>query len=389
MVNLLPAILIGGPPHAGKSVLTYNLTQALRKRNVDHYVIRACPDGEGDWSQEIDQRMVSRIRLKGNWTLEFVKNICRDIERRHFPLLVDVGGCPEEWQMSILSHCTHSLLLLHQQSEHTTTFWHQLVERHGLLSLAKLYSELEGTSTITAEVPVIKGTLTELHRNTLIHGELFDILVERIVALFTSYSPEELSREHIESAPGECVDLDAFVQLWKPQSKRWDPEMLARLLAKVPQNIPLAVYGRGTNWLYATVALHTHVQPFYQFDSRLGWVSPLPVQFGSARIPEISIRPDKGEDFTILNVHPINDHIDYEQVKDAEFPLISSERGLVLSGKLPLWLVTALVRLYNEASLPWIACYHPPSKGAVVVISHINRYAIGDIIPNVLGGNLF
>jgi len=36
MVNLLPAILIGGPPHAGKSVLTYSISQALRKRNVDH-----------------------------------------------------------------------------------------------------------------------------------------------------------------------------------------------------------------------------------------------------------------------------------------------------------------------------------------------------------------
>jgi len=36
MVNLLPAILIGGPLHAGKSVLTYSISQALRKRNVDH-----------------------------------------------------------------------------------------------------------------------------------------------------------------------------------------------------------------------------------------------------------------------------------------------------------------------------------------------------------------
>jgi len=384
MVNLLPAILVGGPPHAGKSVLTYNLTQALRKRNIDHYVIRACPDGEGDWSQEIDQRMVSRIRLKGDWTPEFVKNICRDIERRHFPLLVDVGGCPEEWQMSILDHCTHSLLLLHQQNEHTTAFWHQLVERHGLLPLAELYSELEGTPTITTEVPIIKGTLAGLNRNTLINGTLFDILVERIVALFTSYSPEELSREHIESAPGECVDLDAFVQVWEPQTKRWDPGMLIRLLTEVPQDILLAVYGRGTNWLYAAIALHAHAQPFYQFDSRLGWVSPLPVRFGSARIPEIHINQSKGEDFTLLNVHPINDHIDYDQVKDAEFPFLSLEWGLVLSGKLPLWLVTALVRLYNEAGLPWIACYHPPSNGAVVVISHTNRYIIGDIIPMVI-----
>ena len=46
------AILIGGPPHSGKSVLTYSLTQTLRQQGIDHYVLRACPDGEGDWSNE-------------------------------------------------------------------------------------------------------------------------------------------------------------------------------------------------------------------------------------------------------------------------------------------------------------------------------------------------
>src|SRR6266849_6431229 len=102
MFNPLPAILIGGPPHAGKSVLTYSLTQALRKRNIDHYVIRACPDGEGDWSQEIDQDAVRVIRVKGTWMPSFVERVCRDLERRHFPLLVDMGGRPEAWQTCIL-----------------------------------------------------------------------------------------------------------------------------------------------------------------------------------------------------------------------------------------------------------------------------------------------
>src|SRR5438552_6610469 len=51
LFHSLPAILIGGPPHTGKSVLTYSLSQALRKRSIEHYVIRASPDGEGDWSQ--------------------------------------------------------------------------------------------------------------------------------------------------------------------------------------------------------------------------------------------------------------------------------------------------------------------------------------------------
>ena len=95
MVNLLPAILMGGPPHAGKSVLYYNLAQALRKRGIPFHAIRACPDGEGDWSQEIDQDVIWNIRVKGEWTDMFVQRICRDLEQRLLPMLVDMGGRPQ------------------------------------------------------------------------------------------------------------------------------------------------------------------------------------------------------------------------------------------------------------------------------------------------------
>src|SRR5437763_1111724 len=220
MFNPLPAILIGGPPHAGKSVLTYSLTQALRKRHIEHYVIRACPDGEGDWSQEIDQNAVRLIRIKGDWTPDFINLVCRDLERRHFPLLVDTGGSLQPWQTPILRHCTHSLLLLHPNDESTGQIWRQLVEEYGLLPLARLYSVLNGTSTITSESPVVEGTLTGLERNTVASGPLFDLLVERIAALFTSYSSDDLKQRHLAAAPAEVIDLDVFVHTLAPRTTR-------------------------------------------------------------------------------------------------------------------------------------------------------------------------
>ena len=92
MENPLPAVLIGGPPHAGKSVLFYSLTHALRKRGIRHHAMRACPDGEGNWSQESDADTVSRIRvpLRGAWPESFVTRICSDLEHRCLPFLVDV-----------------------------------------------------------------------------------------------------------------------------------------------------------------------------------------------------------------------------------------------------------------------------------------------------------
>jgi len=383
MFNPLPAILVGGPPHAGKSVLTYGLTQALRERNIDHYVIRACPDGEGDWSQEIDQDAVRVIRVKGIWTPNFVERICRDLERRHFPLLVDVGGRPEAWQTCILSNCTHSLLLLHPHDERTIQFWRQLVEENGLLPLAQLYSVLEGTSTITSKEVVLQGTLTGLDRNTIAHGPLFDLLVERVASLFSSYSSEELKKGHLASAPAEVVDLDAFLQMWAPQTKRWTPEMIPTLLAELPTDTPLAIYGRGPNWVYGALAMQTGTQPFYQFDSRLGWVAPPPLQMSTTdeqSSPELRVRLDEHQDATMLEIDIVTKYLDYTEAEYLAFPPVPVDRGLILSGVVPHWLLTALVRLYSRTGIAWIACHQPQLGGAVVVTSRTTNHVPGDLI---------
>ena len=384
MFNPLPAILIGGPPHAGKSVLTYSLTQALREQNIDHYVIRACPDGEGDWSQEIDQDAVRVIRIKGSWTPSFVERICRDLERRHFPLLVDMGGRPEVWQRCILNNCTHSLLLLHPDDEQTIQFWRQLVEENGLLPLAQLYSVLDGTSTVTSQEAVLQGTLTGLNRNSVAHGPVFDLLVERVASLFSSYSSEELRRGHLASAPAEVVDLDAFLHIWAPQTRRWKPEMIALLLAELPANTPLAVYGRGPNWLYGALVMQAGTEPFYQFDSRLGWVSPPPLQISipdTNRASAIGIWTEEHTEATVLKIDIVTKYLDYTEVEYLPFPPVPTERGLILSGVMPHWLVTALVRLYTGAGVQWIACHQPQLKGTVVVASRTSRLTPGDLIP--------
>jgi len=383
MFNPLPAILVGGPPHAGKTVLTYSLTQALRARNIDHYVIRACPDGEGDWSQEIDQDAVRVIRVKGTWTPNFVERLCRDLERRHFPLLVDMGGRPEAWQTCILSNCTHSVLLFHPHDEHTIQFWRQLIEENGLLPLALLNSVLDGTSTITSEGPVLKGTLTGLNRNTVAHGPLFELLVERVASLFSSYSSEELKKGHLASAPAEVVDLDAFLQIWAPETKRWMPEMIPTLLAELPTNTPLAVYGRGPNWVYGALVMQTGTQPFYQFDSRLGWVAPPLLQIcktDEQSSPELHVRLDKHQDATILKIDVVTKYLDYTEAEYLSFPPVPVDRGLILSGVVPHWLLTALVRLYSGTGIAWIACHQPRLGGAVVVTSRTTNHVPGDLI---------
>ncbi|HZS75770.1 MAG TPA: CRISPR-associated protein Csx3 [Ktedonobacteraceae bacterium] len=385
MVNMLPAIIIGGPPHAGKSTLTYNLTRALRQRRVDHFVIRACPDYEGDWTQEIDQRSVDRIRFKGEWTPEVVQHICTSLQNRHFPLLVDLGGRPKEWQTVILRHCTHSILLLKPGDEATIQFWRNLVIAHGLQPIADLYSELEGISTINETAPVIRGTLTGLERDTLLEDNtLFNILVDRVADLFTSFSSEDLRQKHFDAAPAQLIDVDDYVESKDPKTLRWKPEWIEGFLTTVPRNTSIAIYGHGTPWLYGSLALLSGSQPFYQFDGRLGWVTPPSLQIGTEHVPAINIHVDTREGVTVLTVRPLNDHLEYDIVSSVPFPPVPKDRGLIFNGRMPLWLVTALVRLYDSLVVPWIACYEPRMDGAIIVTSRVPTHTIGQLVPVTL-----
>ncbi len=390
-VPALPAVLIGGPPHAGKSVLFYSLTHALRERGIRHHAIRACPDGEGNWSQESDEETVSQIRIptRGEWPDGFVKRICLDLEHRCFPLLVDMGGRPLASQMCILRQCTHSLLLLRADKDDYTRLWLRLVGESGLSSLAQIYSQLDGTSTITSQAPILSGTLTGLVRNdtTAAKGPLFDILVERIATLFNASAPQELEKTFFERAPTKLViDLYASLHAIDPSSTRWEPEMLPHLLASVPTDAPLSVYGVGPNWVYAALSAHTSPQPLYQFDPRLpfGWIQPLPLQISREQFPEVLVQTHEYEDVTLLSIQIPSKHLEYFQPSPLPFPPVRTDLGLIIDGITPFWLLTTLVRLYKEAGVAWIAVYYPQSKKAIVVYSRVEMYNPGDFIPKPL-----
>jgi CRISPR-associated protein Csx3 len=281
MVNLLPAMLVGGPPHAGKSVLFYHLTQALRAQGIPHHAIRACPDGEGNWFHEGQSETVSTIRVKltGEWPPSFVQRMSQDLEHRCLPFLVDMGGRPRASQMSLFRHCTHSILLLRQDRPDDTERWQQIVADNDLLPLAQIYSEQEGTSTITEDPSLLRGTITGLDRHMPMQEDkpLFNELVKRVATLFRSSDPDDREKRHLAHAPTELtLDLKAALQTFTTASPEWTPAILPAYLESLPAQVPLSVYGVGPNWLYAALAAHAGQQPFFLFDPKLpfGWVQP-------------------------------------------------------------------------------------------------------------------
>jgi CRISPR-associated protein Csx3 len=388
MVNSFPAVLIGGPPHAGKSVLFYQITQALRTHRIPHYAIRACPDGEGDWFYEGDPETVSSIRRPtSEWPPAFVRRMCEDLEHRCLPFLVDVGGRPRPADIPLFRLCTHSILLLHADEVESTQLWQQMMKESHLCPLARLSSQQTGDSVITALSPVLEGIITGLERHVVNagHGPVFDELVKQIVPLFNFSSPHDQKKAYLGQAPTkEVVVLEDALQPFTTSSTRWEPKMLLPFLANLPVQTPLSIYGRGPIWLYAALAAHVEQQQFYLFDTKLpfGWIQPAHVCIDREQSSEVSIELDlqSNSDFSVLKISFPNVRIEYFQPDPLAFPSLSTEKGLIIYGAVPNWLLTALVRLYKEAGVPWIAPFYVPLNKAVVAYSRIERYQPGDLV---------
>lgn len=385
MLNHLPAIVIGGPAHAGKSVLFHTLTQMLRRLNVPHHAIRACPDGEGNWSQESDEETVSLIRVKGQWSDEFVERVCLDLEHRRLPMLVDIGGHPTQTQARIFDQCTHSILLTREDRPDDTQRWQRLLEEHGVLPLAQLVSALNGASTLTAQTPTVEGTITGLLRNAPSSGSpVLSALVQRIVTLFRTYSSQQLEELFFEQAPAEVINLNIVLLSIDAAAIEWKPSMLVPLLAYLPAQSALSAYGVAPHWVYGALAAYVYPEPFYQFDPRIpmGWIQPLALATGSEYSSELSISlRSLNDDAVILTTHIHKKHLNYFQPESLMFPTIPSEKGIIIDGALPSWFVTGLVRLYWSQNIPWLACYQPQLRGAVVIASQVANRSLGALIP--------
>jgi len=374
----LPAILIGGPPNAGKSVLSHALKEALSRAGVDCYLLRAAKDGEGDWFLVAPEAVAKAERHSGPYTQAWVEAMCRDIARRPLPFLVDVGGKPKPWQEEMFSQCTHAILLV--KDEASLAFWRSLVERNGLETIAILTSRLNGESTVEENEPILRGIITGLQRREPVGGPVFTALTQRVQEIL-AFPPEELEKVHWRQAPTDMVvDIPTMYRHLHPdkQALQWVPEDLTRVFDYLPNDEILALYGRGPGWLYAAVVNYSAPLPFYQFDARLGWVPPVQCTNAAESELPIEIRPKTTEHYLHLDVTLTEHYLDYAPHMALPLPDVPVDRGVILEGRLPLWLYTGLALHYQTA--PWVAIYYPHLDQAVIVATRATNLKIGETI---------
>lgn len=378
MTPLFPAILIGGPPHAGKSTLTYRLSRALRLRAVPHYALRASPDGEGDWFVEAPEALVYavRARSKSTWSPNLADRLSRDVANRHLPLLVDAGGKVSPETAQIAAHCTHAILIAADPADLAP--WRDLVARHGLLQIAEVQSVLSGPQVIDADGPILRGRISGLARAADSAGVCFDALVAR-VARVCATDAEAVYRAHVALTDLELViHVKRAIHPLPPHTTNnpWQPAELPTLLDSLPSDEPLGIYGRGPVWLYAALAAFSAPEP-QVFDVRHGWVTPpTPVvadQADPARLrwDAVTVHPD----YAHVQLSIPDGYLDEREAGGVPVPRVAAEQGVVLDGRLPNWLWAALARSYAHAA--WVAVYQPQHQQAVVVCSRDDGAPVG------------
>lgn len=366
--NLLPAILLAAPPHSGKSVLAYLLSKGLRSAQAPHILLRAAPDGEGDYSYESPEETRYRLRHKGDFSPELVARMQRAIRQRILPMLVDIGGRPQDDQFEWLAACTHVIQLYREEEDRVR--WANWLERQNLITVAELRSQLAGPEQVLETEGVLRGTISGLERSRPQPGRLFELLLQRVQGI-CSYPAQALEAEHLRRAPAgatlvTAAQLAAELGIARPgQEIRWEAGHLPRLFELIPPGQPLAVYGRGPVWLYAALAAHAAPASFHLFDARhYGWMAPPDTALHSTQDNEqFSFTANAEEGCTRLQFQLLRQH--YALTPElVHVPAMPVEQGVLLDGPMPNWLWAALARSLRHH--PWLAAREPRGEGRVL-----------------------
>lgn len=181
-------IALVGPPHSGKSVFLNALRMRLQNEypeifNNDFFIIRACPDGEGDWFGDIPENQGKQWRYSTHFTNEFVEKSVEGIRNAKATkkiLMVDCGGKIDKINQRILNECSDAIIISSKSEE--TPEWRGALKASENKIIAEINSVLDNILEINSDLP-LKITMGEFDRNNVksITMRLPKELIDRIL----------------------------------------------------------------------------------------------------------------------------------------------------------------------------------------------------------------
>ena len=399
-------VVICGPPHSGKSVFIANL---VREFPADSYtVIRACPDGEGMWSNNPNQNEVQLVREKGDFSVEFVKEVCNVIDNQTNPIIiVDVGGRISPENKEIYKHCDAFVVLSNETFKIDP--WVEFgKDDSGLKCIAAIHSMLsqELNENVEEEIEYnnskgyLEGKVLDMSRGSTSNSEVIQKVASEIISLNRGEKradqPSIIPEKKVSNFNGILIDnielateLDVLTEKinvdgTKIQTVNWPskivPKVYSKIKEKVKTNLPVRINGVRPNFMISSIAKSCKmrgIEDVATYDTSLN-------RF--VHINNISKKPGirscDGLDYTLIE----NDEnifldvkvkekdggikkyelLDYE---NAVLPEINEYKNLYISGRIPNWLIASIVCSYNSKNIYTFQ----PGNGFLSVYSNDER----------------
>jgi len=84
------------------------------------------------------------------------------------------------------------------------------------------------------------------------------------------------------------------------------------------------------------------------------------------------------ERFTVVEFELDGGVIEVKELPELRAPEVDYQKGVILSGRGPVWLFATLAHAYHPAL--WVGCFDPRLGGGVVTQSHSPAIKVGDVI---------
>lgn len=390
-------VVFCGPPHSGKSVFISNVINKLPSNSYS--VVRGCPDGEGIWSNNENQQEARIVRKKGQFTKEFVTNVCETIDKqKNDIILVDVGGIKSEENKKIFKHCDKFVVISSNKEEKEK--WLEFGENLGLECIGLLDSELKGKEEIYITKPFLQGKVVGLERgkyteDSKVIEAMASDLIERSNYMNKKNNKEQnciyaddLGKELgyknnviIRQKDGKQIEIKQI---------KWDGEAIQKFYEIMPKKIKdkhsINFNGFRANFVMSAlckISKENNIKDINIYDSNTDEyinIKNIPKIRGLKQDNNLRYNVLQNKDNVFMDIDVVNGHYSFEDYNKCKIPLINEKKKLYISGRLPLWLLSSITNSYNSKEIYTFQ----PGKGFMCVYSK-DQKQLGRMLDGIDG----
>jgi len=329
-------------------------------------LIYGCPDGEGHWSNIANQQLVGVVRQKGKFDENFMTNILsaiRNAEQRL--ILVDVGGRRTSENERIFKECDGYIILSSKKEE--LVEWRNFGDRLGLKCIAELDSLLVGESIVYADKGdgILRGVVTGLERGEYVSSPVIDKLVERLVEIIESNGEKTLAEKTADVNGVEIADLIGIEDRNDPWMgyRPWHTIPTLEAVAHLAKKSLVKVWNIRSAFIASAICAKLRRSMVELFDVSLGYVMiPDLRPKGKGSKYGLSWKIIETDDYTVVKFQIEGGFYNPTWLFTAYPPRINTGKGVIVSGKGPIWLTATMIRAYSKTQ-PWTATFVVSESG--------------------------